>query len=80
MSCHREEPEGRRGDPGERGAPDVPLDRHAASRLAMTAGPATAGSRAEAGVRAPRGGARGRASGGIGRKGVGHSRTPTIFR
>ena len=33
---HREEAEGRRGDPGDRRAPQVPLDRHAASRLAMT--------------------------------------------
>ena len=32
---HREEPAGRRGDPGERRTPYVPLDRHAS--LAMTA-------------------------------------------
>ncbi len=33
----REEPEGRRGDREECGAPHLPLDRRAASRLAMTA-------------------------------------------
>jgi len=33
---HREEAVGRRGDPEERRAPCVLLDRHAASRLAMT--------------------------------------------